>query len=114
MATRRISHIPDWGSLGIAAALLLAPWILHYASWMATLATSFSAAILVLLSAVAFAELDDSEAPEYLIVGAWLLVSPWILGFWSDSRALLVHLLFGGVLLAYAAWQIWGVSASRR
>jgi hypothetical protein len=114
MPTQRISHIPDWGSLAIAAVLLLAPWILHYTSWMATLATSFSAGILLLLSAVAIAELDDSEAPEYLIVGVWLVVSPWILGFWPDQRALFVHLLLGGGLVAYAAWQIWGAPASRR
>jgi len=114
MSIRRIAHTPDWSSLAIATILLLAPWILHYTSWMATLATSFSAAILLLLSAVAFAEIDDSETPEYFIVGVWLLVSPWILGFWPDTRALLVHLLVGGVLVAYAAWEIWGASASRR
>jgi len=114
MSTQPISHIPDWRSLAVAAILLLAPWVFHYTSWMATLATTFSAAILLLLSAVAFAEIDDSEAPEYFIVGVWLVVSPWILGFWPDSPALLVHLLFGGGLIAFAAWEIWGASASRR
>ncbi|CAN2534500.1 MAG TPA: SPW repeat protein [Methylosinus sp.] len=114
MSTRRISHIPDWSCLAIAAILLLAPWIVHYTSWMATLATSFTAVILVLLSAAAFAELDDSETPEYFIIGIWLLVSPWLLGFWPDSRALLVHLLVGGALVAYAAWVIWGGAAARR
>ncbi|MBU3889450.1 hypothetical protein FM996_05280 [Methylosinus sporium] len=113
MPTQRISHTPDWSSLAVAAILLLAPWILHYTSWMATLATSFSAVILLALSAVAFAELDDSETPEYLIVGVWLVISPWMLGFWPDTRALLVHLLFGGGLVAYVAWEIWGVSAFR-
>jgi hypothetical protein len=107
----RIAHFPDWTNFAVSAALLLAPWIAHYQSVMATIATTFSALILLILAAIAIAEVDDTEEPEYFIVGLWLLISPWILGFWSDGRALAVHVLFGVGLVVYAAREIWGAQA---
>lgn len=111
MRAQHASHIPDWRSLAAAAALFIAPWALHYTSAMATLATCFSAVILVIVSTMAIAEVDDTEEPEYLILGAWLLISPWVLGFWTDKSALLVHILFGVELIVHAAWEIWAAPA---
>lgn len=108
MRAQHISHIPDWSSLAAAAVLFMAPWAFHYTSVMATVATCFSAIILVILSAMAIAEVDDTEEPVYLIFGGWLLISPWILGFWTDANALIVHLLFGAGVVIHAAWEIWG------
>jgi hypothetical protein len=107
-AQRISSHLPDWSSVAVAATLLLAPWLFGYSDSMATLATCFSALILLLVSAIAIAEIDEDEGPEYFIVGAWLLISPWVLGFWSDTSALLTHALFGVAIVASVAWAIWG------
>lgn len=107
MRLQHMTHIPDWSSLAAAAVLFVAPWALHYTSAMATLATCFSALILVILSSMAIAEVDDTEEPEYFILGVWLLISPWVLGFWTDKSALVVHILFGAGLIIHAAWEIW-------
>ncbi|MBI1868133.1 MAG: SPW repeat protein [Methylocystis sp.] len=104
MQLRRVSHLPDWTSLAVAALLFMSPWALHYTSVMATIATCFSAVILVILSGMAIEEVDPTEEPEYFIVGVLLLVSPWILGFWTELAALLVHSVFGALLIIHAAW----------
>lgn len=111
-AQQDMSHMPDWGSLVAAVVLLVAPWAFHYSSAMATLATSFSAVILVILSAMALAEIDETEEPEYLILGAWLLISPWVLGFWTDKSALVTHILFGAGFIIHSAWEIWAAPSS--
>ncbi len=51
-------------------------------------------------------EVDPTEEPEYFIVGVLLLVSPWVLGFWTDPTALLVHSVFGVLLVIHAAWVL--------
>jgi hypothetical protein len=114
MRLQRLTHLPDWGSLAAAAALFISPWALHYTNPMATLATCFSASILVILSTMAIAEVDDSEEPEYLILGAWLLISPWVLGFWTDASALIVHMVFGVGMIVHSAWEMWGAPSSQR
>lgn len=108
MQVQRLSHhIPDWGSFVVAVIMFISPWMFHYTSAMATLATCFSAALLVVLSTLAIAEVDETEEPEYFILGAWLLISPWILGFWWDKSALAVHVVFGALLIIHAVWVIW-------
>lgn len=114
MRAQEDMHMPDWGSLVAAVVLFVAPWAFHYSSGMATLATSFSALILIILSAMALAEVDDTEEPEYLILGAWLLISPWVLGFWTDKSALVVHILFGAGFIIHSAWEIWAAPSSQR
>ena len=54
-----------------------------------------------------------------LVLAAWLLVSPWVVGFSGDplatDNALVVGLALGGIaigaLLGPQAWEVWGEAA---
>lgn len=43
-----------------------------------------------------------------LILGIWLIVSPWILGYWSVSAALWSQIVVGVLLILLSLWQIVG------
>ena len=48
-----------------------------------------------------------------LIVGLWLLASPWLLGF-QDSDAMAVDVVIGTVVAALAAFEAWTAHADER
>ena len=45
-----------------------------------------------------------------LIVGLWVLVSPWVLGFYGTTRPMAVHVVVGIVVAVLAAVEIWMTS----
>jgi hypothetical protein len=55
------------------------------------------------------------QDPANAVIGAWLVVSPWVLGFQNNSPALSNNLIIGMALLATAlgalflpaAWEEW-------
>ncbi len=44
-----------------------------------------------------------------LVLGIWILVSPWILGYWRVSSALWSAVVAGVLVALLALWQIIGV-----
>ena len=44
-----------------------------------------------------------------LVLGIWILVSPWILGYWRVSSALWSAVVAGVLVALLALWQIAGV-----
>jgi hypothetical protein len=45
-----------------------------------------------------------------LIVGLWVLVSPWVLGFHGTTRPMAVHVVVGIAVAVLAAIEIWMTS----
>ena len=45
-----------------------------------------------------------------VIVGAWVAVSPWVLGFSADPTAMRVHLIAGTLVAVGAAVRAWTMS----
>jgi len=48
-----------------------------------------------------------------LIVGLWVLVSPWVLGFQGTTRPMAVHVVVGIVVAVLAAIEIWMTAPPR-
>jgi multisubunit Na+/H+ antiporter MnhB subunit len=47
------------------------------------------------------------QDPANAVIGAWLVASPWILGFQGNSPALSASLVIGMALIAAALGAIW-------
>ena len=47
-----------------------------------------------------------------LVLGLWVLVSPWILGFSEISTALWSNVIIGVLIVISALWQLFGVKSS--
>lgn len=43
-----------------------------------------------------------------LIFGLWILVSPWLLGYWEIASALWNQIIVGVLILLLSLWQLVG------
>ena len=72
------------------------------------------AAALLFLGIVlgAFAIMTLSAFAEWeewvnMVVGLWLIVSPWLLGFMANTSAMWTHVILGICTAAISAWAVW-------
>lgn len=105
---------PDWANLIVGAWLFVSVWVLGFADlpfamWNALV---FGAA-LVVFSIAALMQWQAWEEWIDLGAGAWLVLSPWVLGFAQLSgggpahAATLSTLLSGLAVVVFAAWSVW-------
>jgi hypothetical protein len=98
----------------IAAALLFfAPWLFGFsgeqtASWNAWI----SGLLIAGLALAAVVELQEWEEWINLIVGLWVAVSPWLLGFAGLASALWTHVGVGLAVAILAAIELWMIRQS--
>ncbi len=113
----------DWLMLGLAAWLYLSPWLLGFAgavpaagaaaasagftpaAWNAWVVGILVAALAIWAIAL-FAEWHDWLTG---ILGVWLVVAPWVLGFSAMAAAVWDHVIVGALIVVLAAWELWAV-----
>ena len=44
-----------------------------------------------------------------IVLGVWILIAPWVLGFAVITTATAAHVVLGVFLIASEAWEIWSV-----
>jgi SPW repeat-containing protein len=107
MNARRFPEFPDPIAPAAAGLVVLAPaapWLLGFSASHAAVANGI--AFLMAFSPLALmAPALRPAAAVCLVAGAWLAVSPWALGYWSQGVAAWVADLILGVALAAASWR---------
>jgi SPW repeat len=107
MQWRNESYL-DVLKLILGAFLFATPWIYHFGT---TAADSRNAwllgAAIVVLSIAALAAFAAWEEWATLILGLWVLISPWVLGFSAAVTAMRVHVTVGAIVAALAAFELW-------
>ena len=102
-----VSHWQDWVNLVLAVWLFVSPWVLTYldvpsAAWNAWVI----GALVALVSIVALVQFAQWEEWINFVLGLWLLVSPWVMGFaQSNPAALWNHVVVGLVVGGLALWD---------
>jgi hypothetical protein len=43
-----------------------------------------------------------------LVLGLWILVSPWVLGFSDITTALWSNVIIGALIIIFALWELFG------
>jgi hypothetical protein len=112
----------DWVMLVLGAWLFLSPWILGFAGGAPagaepTVAGPAAAAwnawiVGVVITALAiWAIVKFAEWQDWLtgILGVWLIIAPWVLGFSSLTAAAWNQVIVGLLVVALAAWELWDV-----
>jgi hypothetical protein len=104
----KVEHPRDWFNLALAVILFVSPWVLGFtaetaAAWTAWV-TGIVIAILAIAAIVQFAEWEEWAS---LVLGLWLVVSPWVIGFAHGVVAQWTHIVLGLLLAAVAAWEVW-------
>jgi hypothetical protein len=96
----------DLYNLLLAMLLFAHPWLFARANAAATMDLWASSAAIAVISLAAIIAFANWEEWANLVLGLWLIVSPWVLGFTHTSA---MHFSIGvGAAVAYlAALELW-------
>jgi hypothetical protein len=91
--------------LVLALVLFASPWLFEYRADVRPDWNAWVIAIIVAYVALAsLAEFSEWEDWVILVLGGWLIVAPWLMGFGHDSPAALAQRVIGILLIAISAW----------
>lgn len=97
----------DWVNLMVGAWLFLAPFIVFTAADGAAVWNSYLFGVLVVV--FAFSALIRPQAWEEwvnLVIGVWLILAPFLLGFTDEVAMMWNHILVGVIIGADAIWAV--------
>ena len=104
---RKVKHWQDPVNLILGIWMLISPWVLNYSGEAAAM---WNAVILgILIGAVAIGALVQPKAWEEwanAVLGIWLVISPWALGFSMSSEPMANAVIVGVVTAALALWTL--------
>jgi hypothetical protein len=86
--------------------LFFSPWLFGLSTGAQWQTASTVGILIAVLSVAALAAFAIWEEWLNLIVGLWLIASPWLLGF-QDSSAMAVDVSIGAVVAILAALELW-------
>jgi uncharacterized membrane protein YfhO len=102
----------DVATLVLGIWLFLTPWMFGFATgaagWNAWI-LGIAIAVVALAALSAFAEWEEWVN---LILGLWVLVSAWLLGFQANATAMHTHVIVGIIVAVLAAIELWMVHRS--
>ena len=99
----------DVANLILGAILFFSPWMFGYGTGMASENAFIAGIVIAVLAIAALAAFAVWEEWLNLIVGLWVLVSPWVLGF-QGTTAMTVHVIIGAAVAILAAIELWMMS----
>jgi hypothetical protein len=113
MAIVRERRWQDTVNLILGVWLFLSPWLLGYAS--TTVNASWNArnfgVALVVFSAIAVSMPQVWEEVINLLIGIWMVISPWVLGF-TGARSAESNAVIVGILAI--VFSVWAMAMSRQ
>ncbi|MEK9278606.1 SPW repeat protein [Bradyrhizobium sp. ISRA442] len=98
----------DIANLILAALLFLTPWIFGFAhDYPAAPSAWVSGIIIGVVAIAALTKFAEWEEWVNLVLGVWVLVSPWVLGFAAQSAAGWAHVIAGLIVAVLAGVKLW-------
>ncbi len=124
----RSNRVQDWANLVLALWLFISPWVLRFGSGLAPAPAAAANGPLVEVShavwdawvlgvivfLVALSAIGRMEAwQEYIdmVLGAWIFVAPWALGFTPLGGASWDHWIVGALIFLISLWSLWTARA---
>jgi len=98
----------DWGNLLLGAWLFISPWIMQYPAGVPNAARNahLLGAAIVIFSAVAVYIPRVWEEGINMLLGVWMIISPWALKFAFDRNVTSNAVIVGVLVMALAAWAM--------
>ncbi len=96
----------DVANLILGAILFFAPWIFAFDAGVQSQNAFVCGVIIAVLSLAALTAFAVWEEWLNLIVGVWVIVSPWVLGF-PRTTAMTVDVVIGILVAVLAAIELW-------
>jgi hypothetical protein len=96
----------DLYNLLLAAVLFASPWLFRLTNSPGKLDLWATSAVIGLISLAAIIAYKDWEEWANILLGLWLIASPWFLGF-AHTRAMHLSIGIGIVVTFLAALDLW-------
>ena len=96
----------DVGNLILGGILFFSPWLFSFSAGAESRNAIISGIVIVVLSIAALAAFAVWEEWLNLIVGLWLIISPWVLKL-PETKAMRADIVIGIVVAVLAAIEIW-------
>jgi hypothetical protein len=87
--------------------LFAAPWMFGFADGVAGWNAWILGALIALVAIAALTAFTEWEEWANLLLGLWVLVAPWNLGFEGSTVATINHAIIGIVVAVLAAIELW-------
>ena len=105
----RRPFVLDFYTATFGVFLFVSPWLFAYANKNARLDLWASGAAIAAISIAAIVALSYWEEWLNLLLGFWLIASPWVLGF-AHTRAMHASIGLGAMVAFIAALELWLVN----
>jgi len=107
----------DWLDVLLGGWLIVSPWQLSYTVQNET-ATSNAlglGAVLVVFNLLSACRLTDSgQEILNILLGVWLIISPYALNFTSAKSPAINTIMVGSMVVVLACWQLYDATKSSR
>lgn len=100
----RTAALIDVTNLLLGMLLFFAPWMFGFVSTIASENAWLSGALISLFATAAIIAFDAREQRLNLLVGLWVVASPWVLGFHAEMH---IHFLVGALLVSLVLFELW-------
>lgn len=105
--TKMVDRFQDWINLVLAAFLFVSPWIFQYADQQAAWNAWISGLVVAVLAIAALVRFAEWEEWINIVLGVWIVLAPWVIGFSAVAAATWSHVILGVLIAALAAWSAW-------
>jgi hypothetical protein len=102
----RAESVLDLYNLVLATVLFISPWVFARASETAVVDLRISAVAIAILSIAAIVAFSYWEEWANLLLGLWLVVSPWLLGF-AHTSAMHFAIGIGSAIAFMTLLDLW-------
>lgn len=107
----------DWVNFALGLWVIVSPWTIeHVMASPSTPGGVTEAAIwnhyviglaVVTLAVVAAYAWNAWEEWTNVVLGAWLLISPWVLGYSASTGLMWNAVITGALIVLFAGWTLW-------
>lgn len=98
----------DMVMLVLGLWLIVSPFILQYGDYtgIAALNSYILGVGVMVFAAIALVRPELWEEQVNMILGVWLIIAPYVLGFGEETAALVNHFIVGLLIVADALWAM--------
>lgn len=99
----------DWVNLALAVVLVISPWVLAFPAGAATYNAVIAGLVIGLVAIGALVAFNQWEEWANLVLGVWVFIAPFVLGFAAATTAMWTHVIIGLAVAILAAVELWSV-----
>jgi hypothetical protein len=103
-----VPRLQDRINLGIGVLLFISPWLLQFTDMMDAAINAWLCGLVVVgVATAALISFRQWEQWHGIALGAWIIISPWVLGFAPLVSVTALHVVLGLLLVVSESWEIW-------